>query len=515
MNQPNLVRRRSFLAGSFGLMLAAGCGTSGTSGSAGGSNGTLSFSYLLPDAFYAWLNDNKWYPALTKAANAKIDLIDGGPRDRYAQQVDLKLTSGGIQDAAIATMSQVFVYGPQGAFVDLKPLIEQNAPHIKKYIADNPDYEGLISTPDGKIYGLVAEYPKICPVTFYRADMFEKAGINTPPRTIAEFTDALRKLKAAYRGTKNYFPYLGRENLLNLGYAFKAQDGIENGKIHGIYESGGGLDIHSPGFRAMVEWYRTLYAEGLIDPEWVAGTATEESWQTKMLTGRGTVSTDFFTRPSWFMQNGGPKNDPKFAMAVLPAFQDTDGTQLKVPAAKRYNVDQYLVISAKSKKAADVIKFMDFTFSDKGQTLMHWGVEGTSYKVEGGKNAYAVSFEREGNQPLGTPVWNFLQDRLTFPAPVDNATYYQWMDKLTKSFATEYFNNYLEVNPVLRYTPQQLEERSALDAAVSPFIDAEVVKFVTGKRPMAQWSTFLSEADKKGVTKITELDQAAYDAMGK
>lgn len=514
MNNPTAMPRRTLLTGSFAVLLATAAACGGKESGAGDDgDGTLSFSYLLPDAFYNWLNDNKWYPALTQAAHAKVDLINGGPRDRYPQQIDLKLTSGGIKDAAIANMSQVLVYGPQGAFVDLKPLIDEHAPHIKKFIADTPDYKGLISAPDGKIYGLVAEYPKICGVTFYRADMFKKAGITSTPRTIEAFTDALRKLKTAYSDVKDYFPYLGREDLLKAQYAFDAQDNIENGQVHGIYQSGGGRDVYSPGFRAMIEWYRTLYTESLIDPEWVAGTATEETWQTKMLTGKGAAATDFFTRPSWFMQNGGPKNDPNFSMSVLPAFQSPDGKQLKVPASQRFNTDQYLVVSTKSKRAEDVVKFMDFTFSPKGQTLMHWGVKGKSYEEEGGKKAYTITFEREGNQPLGTPVWNFLQDRLTFPAPVDNAAYYQYMDKLTRSFADNYFSNYLEVYPVLRYTPQQLKDRSALDAAVTPFIDAQVVKFVTGKRPMSEWNAFLGEAEKNGAKKITAIDQAAYDAM--
>ena len=37
-------------------------------------------------------------------------------------------------------MDQANIYGAQGAFYDLKPLIEEYAPHIKAYLEANPAY---------------------------------------------------------------------------------------------------------------------------------------------------------------------------------------------------------------------------------------------------------------------------------------------------------------------------------------------------------------------------------------
>jgi putative aldouronate transport system substrate-binding protein len=420
MNKPALTRRTFIGAATLGL--AAACSSSGGSSAGSASGG---FSYELPDEYFQWIKDDKWYPALTAAGHATINLVDGGPRANYYEKVDLALTSNSIRDAAIVDISQVTVYGPQGAFIDLKPLIDKYAPNIKRYIASNPDYEKLI-TIDGKIYFLVAGYPRISYVTFYRADMFEKAGITEVPRTISAFTDALRKLKKAYSGTQNYYPLLGRPNSISdttssfiatLQYAFNAQDGITDGKIHGIYYNGLGNDIHSPGFKTMLQWYRTIYEEGLIDPEFVAGTITENEWQSKMLGGKGAVSTDFFTRPSWFMNAGGTSSDPDFLLKVMPAFQSEQGAQLKCPADPQFKTDECFAISTNSGRAEDIIKFLDFTFSPRGQQIMHYGVQGKSYRLRGGTPEYMVTATKESNQPVGTPVWNFDQDRLTFPCP--------------------------------------------------------------------------------------------------
>jgi len=516
--------RRALLGGGIatGLGLAAGCSSKPDAQSQGGSGG---FSYRLPDEYFQWIQDDKWYKPLTKAASASVSLVDGGPRSSYYSKVDLAITSKSTKDAIIVNLSQVTNYGSEGAFLDLKPLIEKHAPNIKKYIADNPAYEQLIST-DGKIFCLVNGYPKISPVTFYRADMFKKAGISKAPTTIDELTAAMQTLKKSYSKVKNYFPMLGRaagfgpgggSTFVNLQYAFEAQDRVVDGTVHGMYSNGSSVDIYSDGFKNMIEWYRSIYVKKLIDPEFVAGTITEDAWQTKMLTGKGAISTDFFTRPSWFVTSGGTDNDPHYSIEVMPAFKSASGTQLKVPGNPPFQTSQCLVIDANSDNAEAIIKFLDFTFSSKGQTLMHYGVEGKSYALKDDEPAYTVSATKESNQAVGEPVWNFDQDRLTFPAPIDNDAYYKWWatDKITSSFALNYFKNYTYQDPVLRYSPEQVKSRTNLEADLETYIAAQLVAFVTGKRSLSEIDKFRSEATDKGAKKVIEIDQAAYDAMFK
>ncbi len=507
------------------LVLATACSGGGNkenaaspSASEGGtSGGAASFSYMMAGKYINWLNDLKWFPVLQKETNTKIELVNGGEDDdAYKKNLELKIGSGQFPDSGIVSIAQAEVYGAQGLFLDLKPYIDQFAPNIKAFLDNNPEYAKMVSTKDGKIFGLEQEYPTISNVTFYRADLFEKAGITKTPRTIEEFTDALRKLKETFKSDSSFYPFTGREGYLKYTEAFGANDKIVDGKVHGIYENGQGTDIHSEGFKKLIEWYIQLYNEKLIDPEWVAGTATEESWQTKMLTGKGAVGNDFFTRPSWFMNNGGPQNDPNYSIKVMDPFLDASGNQTMLPpATEKYKSDRVFVINAKAKdKAEAIVKFMDYVFSEKGRTLMDYGVEGESYKTVNGAKEYLVKFEEQGNKPIGTPVWNFLQDRLTFPAPVNNEAYYQWMDDLTKSFATTFFDKYTSKDfSSLKYSTEQLKERTTLLAKIKPEVNAVLVKFITGQLKMTDWDRFLNDMDKIGYSKVVEIDQAAYDAM--
>jgi putative aldouronate transport system substrate-binding protein len=521
LHQKRFKAMKTILIPLLALSVVTACSNSHAKNESGSKNSSdagapVKFSYLLAGKYINWLKDLKWFPVLEQKTNTQVELVNGGDDDtQYYKNLDLKIGSGQFPDAGIVTLSQAEVYGSQGAFLDLKPIIDKVGPNIKKYLDEHPDYKVLVTSKDGKIYGLMQEYPKISYVTFYRSDMFEKAGIKELPKTVGEFTDDLKKLKETYKNVPNFYPFTGRDNYIKFTEAFDAQDKIDaSGKVHGIYDNGRGFDIYSPGFKQLVQWYISLYNDKLIDPEWVAGTATEDTWQTKMLTGKGAVSNDFFTRPSWFMNNGGPKNDPNYSMKVMNPFLDANGNQTKVaPYAPQYRIDRDFVINAKAKdKAEAIVKFIDYAFSDEGRTLMNYGVEGQSYKVENGKKEYIVKFEKEGNQPLGTPVWNFLQDRLTFPAPANNAAYYQWMDDLTKSFATTYFDKYTANYPTLKYTTDQLKERSSLLPKVQDAVNANLVKFITGKRPMSEWDAFLKEMEQTGYKKIVDIDQAAYNS---
>lgn len=489
-------------------------------GNTGVEEGTVTFSYLMHDKFINWLNELKWYPHLLEKTNTKVDFVVGASSDaEYYAAVDQKIISRTFPDAGVVSISQATVYGDQGAFVDLAPYIDEHGPNIKKYIEANPEYKQLITNDKGQIFGLVAQAPRFADFIFYRADQFEKAGIDYVPTTIAELTDAMRQLKAHYgANNNNYYPMVGREGFIRYQSAFNAAANFDDGISKGIYGNGKtGTDLYAPGFKLMTEWYKTLYDEGLIDPEWVAGSGSEENWEARMLTGQGSISYDYLTRPSWFMDNGGPDNDPDYNIAILPYPLDLNGNPSVQNTETQYNILRALVVNAdKADKAAAIIKFHDFLFSEEGQTLVSWGVEGESYKEVDGKKEYIVDFTEQEATPSGTPRWSFLNDRLTFVKPMDNQAFYSWNTDLVRNAALELFTDEnLKTGVQLTYTADQSKKLTDLSAKVNEAVTAGVTQFVTGKRPMSEWDNFLAEMEAAGYKEIVAIQQEAYDAKYK
>ncbi|WP_068784219.1 extracellular solute-binding protein [Paenibacillus phocaensis] len=503
----------------------AGCSSNANTNTSNGGKGNAegsasSFSYLMHDKFINWLHEDKWYPYVEEATGTTVEFVPGGSNDdEYYASVDQKIISRTFPDSGIVSVSQATVYGAQGAFVDLAPYIDKFGPNIKRYIEENPTYKKLITNEQGQIFGLVSEAPRFADFIFYRADHFEKAGITAVPQTIDELTEVMRKLKAHYgKDDKNYYPMVGREGYIRFQSAFNAAANYDDGVSKGIYGNGKtGTDLYSEGYKKMVEWYKTLYEEGLIDPEWVAGSGTEESWESKMLTGQGTISYDYLTRPSWFLDNGGPENDPDYSIAILPYLKDLNGNPSVQTTETQYNILRAMVVNKDSEdKAETIIKFLDYLYSDEGQTLVSWGVEGESYEEVRGEKQYLVNFSEQEATPAGEPRWSFLNDRLTFVKPIDNDAFYSWNTDLVRKAAHELFNDVnLKTGVQVTYTADQAKQLADLSAKVNEAVSSGVTQFVTGKRPMSEWDAFLSEMEAAGYKDIVAIQQQAYDAMYK
>lgn len=504
-----------------GTSQAAGtqAGETQNAGTAGTEKLSGSFTYMMHSKFVTWLKDLEWYTYVPEMTGVTVEFVEGpSENDDYYSEVDQRMISKSFPDAGIVKLAQANVYGQQGGFVDLKPYIEEYAPNIKKYLEENPGYAALVTDENGAIYGLANETPTSAEVIAYRTDHFAEAGITQMPENIDEFTEDLRKLKAYY-GAKdeNYYPLSGRDQLLRFMAFFEASAGFENGVAHGNYytSSAYGYDLKAEGFQKMIEWYKELYQEGLIDPEWVSGAISEEQWETSVLTGKSSVFIDGYTRPQWYMNNADKTTYPEFSLDVMPYFETCYGNPAKVTAKLKYDERRCMVINiAAEDKAPLIMQYLDFYFSEEGRLLTSWGVEGVSYEEVDGKKQYLIDYTEEEQKAEGTKKWSFLSDQLTFIKPIDNEAFYSYNTEFTKNIALNLFteDNLAERWNII-YTNDQTTEISNLVSIVHENINSGVLKFIKGERDMSEWDSFLEEMDKLGYDRIVEIEQEAYDAM--
>lgn len=477
------------------------------------------FSYMMHGKFVTWLNDLEWYTYVPEKTGVTVEFVEGpSENDDYYSDVDQRMISKSFPDAGIVKLAQANVYGEQGGFIDLKPYIEQYAPNIAKYLEENPGYKALVTSGNGAIYGLANETPTSADVLAYRTDHFKEAGIEQIPQTIDELTETMRTLKVYY-GAKddNYYPLSGRDQLLRFMPFFEASAGFEGGTAHGNYytSSAYGYDLKSEGFKKMIEWYHTLYEEGLIDPEWVSGAISEEQWETSVLTGKSSIFTDGYTRPAWYMNNSDQAAYPDFDLNVMPYLKTVNGNPAKVTAKLKYDERRCMVINTKAEeKAPMIMKYLDFFFSDEGQILANWGVEGESFEIVDGKNEYLIDYTEEEQKPTGTKKWSFLSDQLTFIKPIDNEAFYSYNTDFTKDIALKLFTeeNLAERWNII-YSTEQTTEISNLVSIVHESINSGVLKFIKGERGMEEWDSFIKEMDGLGYQRIVEIEQEAYDTM--
>lgn len=511
--------------GSASTTASTGDGTAAASSTESSGDGDNTYTMFMRSTYVDWIKELKWYDVAEERTGIHVDYISGPEEaaDVYSE-VDQRVISGDLPDAVMTKLAQTNVYGPQGVFADLAPYIEKYAPNLQKYIDDNPDYKALVSDADGHIYGLCKETPIFADLIGYRVDHFKAAGIDPDSIvTVDDFTKALETLKAYYgKDNPNYYPLTGRDTAIRFASWFGAASNISSTESNGIYINGhykdGSIDIMNDGAYKMAETMKKWYDEGLIQPEWVAGTFSEADWEAAMLNGNGSIFYDYYNRAEWFMENGGPDNDPNYQMGVLNFIKDDNGNPQKMTVSMKYNDECVTAVNANCSedKIKTILTFIDYFYSEEGEILANYGVEGESFKDTNGDKEFIVDYQTEEATPAGEKRWSFLSDRLTVCKPVDNEAFFKWNAPLIAEATGRLFTDEnLGTSYVLKFTDDQSKEVTNLLASVFDAQMSGIAQFIDGARELTpdNWAAFQQEMNDLGLSRIEEIQLAAYQAM--
>ena len=205
-------------------------------------------------------------------------------------------------------------------------------------------------------------------------------------------------------------------------------------------------------------------------------------------------------------------------MGVLNFLKDANGNALKVTTSLKYNDECVTAVSAKctEDKIKTILTFIDYFYSEEGQVLANYGVEGTSFATQAdGSKKFIVDYSTEESKAAGEKRWSFLSDRLTVCKPVIDAAFFQWNAPLIAEAASRLLvPENLMTSYVLKFTDEQSKELSNLVAAVYDAQMAGIVSFVDGDRELneTEWAAFQGEMNDLGLSRIEEIQLAAYQA---
>ncbi len=498
-------------------------GTGETKTDETGQGGTNSYTMFMRSQYVDWIRELKWYDIAEERTGISVEYVEGPEEisDTYTE-VDERIASKTLPDAAMVNLAQAKVYGEQGAFADLAPYIAEYAPNLQAYINANPDYAAYVTSDNGAIYGLVKETPIFADLIGYRADHFKEAGIDASNvNTVEDFTAALEALKSYY-GAKddNYYPLSGRDSALRFAAWFGAAsyaDANGSGGVYYNHEKDGSFNIKADGAYDWIKTMKLWYDKGLINPLWVAGTNSEGDWESQTLEGLASVFYDYYNRSEWFMSNGGPDNDPNYDMQILDFFKDANGKTVPVTTSTLYQSGNVTAVNSAcdEEKIAAILKFVDYFYSEEGIILANWGVEGESFQTESDNSkSFIADYASEESKEPGEKRWSFLSDRFTVCKPVDQTGFYSWNTELISETSNRNFTeeNFLE-RPTLIYTTAQEEELTNLVASVYEAESSGLTAFITGANELneANWNAFIQEMDSMGLSDIERIQQEAYN----
>lgn len=470
---------------------------------------------LMISSHPSWPYNENWkiWQYFAQGAGAELD-VRAIPHADYDTKVSLLMsTPEELPDLMHFTDKMMLdKYAMDGPFA----AIDDNLDKLPNYtafldsLAETERQELLLqrTSGDGKIY---------CPPVYgtqtvsnlrtwmYRKDVFEKNGL-TPPKTMEELYTVAKKLKELYPES---YPFCCRTGLYMLEFMASEWKPYFGLQLYCDFNSGKwGYGAYDPTMKTIVEYFRTLCAEGLVPPDFL--TIENKSWEALISTDRGFLMFEYLVRMDFFNKPNRVENPAYTWAPMAPPKGNTPEGQMKV---QKTNVDfsGYVVCNGKDAGRMDnAFRLLDWMYSDEGSELLSWGRENETYEVTDGKKRFILPNEDS------TPTVEYGVATSGLYQRMDPAAYeaqYTEEQIAAGREAVTYAEDH--ANPIMWLALNEEEQKRAneLKLDIDTYASEMLSKFMLGQEELAGWDAFQKSLKQMGVEELISLYQTAYDRV--
>jgi multiple sugar transport system substrate-binding protein len=326
------------VAATMAVLLAAGCSGGGDDASADGSV-TIEFAQWwepeLPEGELRALMDT----FESENPGIKVELLSG-PYASTKEQVVAGAATGTMSDVVGLDGAWVSDFAKQGALADMSQLMT-DAKYDDSQLASQVQIEG--STYMIPVVNFV--YPM-----FTNDDLLAQAGVDAPPATRTEFTEAAEAVTALGDNTYGWIVPLSLE----------APNGIQNDVMSWAWASGGTMladgkpDLTNPDVTSAVDYVKSLWDAGVVAPGSL--TMKEQDKVEEFTNGRVGMMIDSLAHINLIRESN---PDLNFSVSAVPAEDDFTGER-GIPYAS-----WGIGVSENSEHKEEAWKLVDFLMSEK------------------------------------------------------------------------------------------------------------------------------------------------------
>ena len=458
---------------------------------------------------------------MTELTNVTLD-VTAIPDSDYDTRNQLVINTGEDMPDLISKTKPTAAQALSGVLLPISDYYDQ-MPNFQKFIADN-DLQYLIddaTQTDGKVYELPVNTKEVntsSNQTFVRKDVFDKNSIAIPT-TYDELYEAAKKLKDIYPDSQPIQVIYGNGNMLDmLAPSFGTSAGWGKGPDGFHYLEATDEWIYAPTseeYKAMLQYLNKLYAEGLLNQEYT-------TFSSDIYAQNASTDNAFICLSDWLgtektyntaLHEGGqadanwvpiyPLAGP--AGAYLPRISNS--TQTMVIAASAAEKDYF----------PQLIKWLDWMYSDEAADLFSWGIEGETYTVDASGNKTVSPDVITAANPDGTldivKVYGTSNNCFTFVYPSDQekATMDPAYLELIQQESDK--NAIPPLEPHIALTEDDIDVQTMYSTNLNDYVDQMTTKFIMGGESFDNWDAFAQECDSKGAAKLKELYNNAWKAM--
>ncbi|MGN0295585.1 MAG: extracellular solute-binding protein [Lachnospiraceae bacterium] len=536
----------------------AGCGGSGKSGSNSDSpaisledsDKDIDYQYGEGQTFHSdepvtytmMYSDHENYPykedwllwkAIEEKTNVTFDLTTVARTD-YMDKVTASVNSGSAP-YIVPKIYDSTAYEDSGQVLAISDWV-QYMPNYQKCVTEwgmEDDLQQILAS-DGKYYRLPGMWETTAGgySLVIRKDIFEKAGVDLSTEaswTWDDFYEAMKKVKeytgADYVWSDQY--QLG--STMNLaatvygvtgGYASDGGDwGLKDGTKFDFDKEEFYFADTTDEYREYLTMFNKMYKDGILDPE----TFTQDSSQAQAKFYRGesyVLNVNYQQLAD--IQNGKMQDkDAELYFLTPPA---GPAGQLKVSSASG-RLENGIMIT---KNALDdlgeeglikMLRFIDWLwYSDEGQTLCLWGVEGETYtKNDAGEITLNSDIYYNGINPGAEKQLNvdFGFGNGVFAYGGNKTLQYSKFSEGEKEWNERVDSNKenIRLKPPILADEMQKEELNLIKVSLMDYVNTAALEFISGKRDItsdADWETYVKECENKGCSDYIQLANEIY-----
>lgn len=396
-----------------------------------------------------------------------------------------------IDEEVIVPLDEYKEYAP-GFF----GFLEAHPEYDKAAKTDAGDHYAFVSIQDGNDL-LVVSGPAV------RKDWLDELGIEEP-KSVDDWTNMLTAFKEK-KGAEAPMSF----NYGNICYFFNMFEARFDPYVDGdkvVYAA------IQPEFKNALTVIRDWFEKGLLDKNIVS--VDSKLIDNQILNDKtGATITSGGGGIGQYMKMGVQKN-PNFNLSAVPFPSFSGEPTGSVPIAKNIT-GVGAAITTQAKNPALAAKALDYFYTEEGDILANFGVEGVGHTIVDGEPVYTDLIM---NNPDGLTISQALGLNMLAGnggAFVLDSRYIQQYYSLPqqkaalKNWTVGFEKSEPERVPMLTFTTEENSEYAQIMTEVDKYRDQMIVKFINGIEPIENFDKYVDTMKQLGVDRAMEIQTAA------
>jgi putative aldouronate transport system substrate-binding protein len=425
-----------------------------------------------------------------------------------AERVNLMIATQKLPDVFFGgAATNLIKNGADGTYLPLEALLAKWGPNMNALFAKRPDIISPCYAPDGHLYGFPQFYETgqhYCRGYYVHMDWLKETGVGMP-----KTTDDFLKLLRAFKGkdwnkdgsTAGDYP-LGlciKETANDIGSMFM-WFGMPAYSINYVKSDKKiACGFTDQGYKAGVSFLRTIYSEGLCDPE--IYTHDTQTYRAKVANYKYSVFGMFAPYNAF----GNTKTQEEYRYQLLDPPTGPNGTKGWVWGPTKPMANAFVITKA-CKNPEIMVRFADYCADTKMSLQLAVGLLGQNLidNKDGSYSQPAVIGEHEMFSSNSLHIitkdrWNLVKPGFFDAQRIPLNKLYETVVNLNTIF------------PMIQATPEESQKISTLSTDIMNYINQTQAKWVTEGGIENEWDAYVAKLKTMGLDNLLAIYQQQYD----